>query len=255
MEPTEAELAARRGEANEASSLLDETIEAARHHKQIMADWRAAEHRATPEGRAAAASQAAKRRDLLAAFRVFDADGSGKLSFAELQAILQRSVPGNAPMSDADIRALIERFDGSVAGSERDGMLDVAEFVQALTSDAAVEATITSNDRVLLAQYQRRFDENEAAIVSLFEALDADGSGYIDVGELEPVATLLHGEAFVKEDYLRWYDTNGKGDGRFDLKEFGWYVADCADCQADQMAEWIQRMRESIATVNKEKRP
>ena len=222
LPPTEAEVEARKEEATEATSLLDETLEAGRFHTQVMADWRAAEQKMTPAGQALAAARASRQQDLIAAFKVFDRDNNGKLTFDELRAILLRAVPGSAPMSEHDIIWLIERFDGSVEGSEKDGMLDVHEFVKALTEDEGVQDAVTTNEEVVTAQYQRRFDENRAAITSLFKAIDTNGSGYVEVGELEPVATLLHGEAFVKEDYLAWYDTNGKGDGKFDIKEFGW---------------------------------
>ena len=247
--PTQEEVEERKGAATAANSLLEETMMAEHHHKQVMADWHASEQSASAEGIALAAERAARQKDLYAAFKVFDADNSGKLTFGELKAILQRNVPGNTPMSDADIRGLIERVDGSLPGSEKDGMLDVREFVKAMTEDEDAQEVVTGNDKVVSAQYQRRFDENKDAIKELFKALDTDGSGHVDVHELEPVATLLHGEAFVKEDYLSWYDSNGKGDGKFDLKEFGWYVADCANCEADKMEEWIAKMKEAIVAV------
>jgi len=249
MEATEAEVEARRGQADEATSLLDDAMQAGRHHNQVLKDWHAAEHAETADGKAAAAARDATEGDLVAAFKIFDTDGNGTLTADELKAILQRPSPGSTPMSDADISYLIECFDGSVAGSKKDGLLDVNEFIKALAEDAKVRDATASNDTILTAQYQRRFDENREAITELFKSIDTDSSGYIDVGELEPVATLLHGEVFVKEDYLAWYDLNGKGDGKFDLKEFGWYVADCAGCEADKMEEWVSKMRDSIAAV------
>lgn len=222
IDATEAEVEARKDGANEATSLLDEAMQAAHHHNAVMKDWHATEHAQTAEGKAATAAREATERDLVEAFKIFDADANGTLTADELKAILQRPSPGSTPMSDADIAYLIECFDGSVAGSKKDGMLDVNEFIKALTEDTKVRDATASNDTILTAQYQRRFDENVEAITVLFKAIDTDNSGYIDVAELEPVATLLHGEVFIKDDYLAWYDLNGKGDGKFDLKEFGW---------------------------------
>ena len=63
---------------------------------------RAAESELTPE------QQEEKR--FREAFNVFDADGSGALSVAELRAVLTRP-GGGTPLSDAEVEAIIAEFD------------------------------------------------------------------------------------------------------------------------------------------------
>ena len=51
-----------------------------------------------------------KEKELRAAFDVFDTDGSGALSSAELKAVLSRP-GGGAPLSDDAIQEIIDEFD------------------------------------------------------------------------------------------------------------------------------------------------
>mmetsp|Transcript_12639 Transcript_12639/g.28814 ORF Transcript_12639/g.28814 Transcript_12639/m.28814 type:complete len:285 (-) Transcript_12639:246-1100(-) len=63
---------------------------------------------------------------LKASFALFDADGNGFLSPDELKAILTR---GPSPLTDAQVDALIKRFDAN-----HDGMLSIEEFARAFSS-------------------------------------------------------------------------------------------------------------------------
>lgn len=47
------------------------------------------------------------------------------------------------------------------------------------------------------------------------------------------MVSLYQGEAYDEAEFMSWYDDHGEedgGDGTISIKEFGWYVADCADC-------------------------
>ena len=66
---------------------------------------------------------------LYEAFSIFDTNGNGKLSAAEMMGILMRSA-GGAPLSMKDAKALIAEFD--VNG---DGQLDIAEFTRAFVGE------------------------------------------------------------------------------------------------------------------------
>ena len=77
------------------------------------------------------------------AFKVFDTDGNGTLSPAELKRILTRPVYGQpSKMSEADVDALIERYDAN-----GDGELSVDEFSNAwggLIGLGALEGVMTN---------------------------------------------------------------------------------------------------------------
>ena len=69
---TEEAHAARKIEAQETSSVLDETLTAARMHNQVMKDFHAEEHKYTKDGIAMEAARVAREKDLYAAFKIFD---------------------------------------------------------------------------------------------------------------------------------------------------------------------------------------
>jgi Ca2+-binding EF-hand superfamily protein len=192
----EAFVDAKKGKLGDYTEALNDTMAAAREVKTAMADWRAADAKAAVES-----SQAAKEQDLIAAFKVFDTDNSGKLSFDELKAILQRDAPGNTPMSEHEIASLIESFDGSVEGSEKDGMLDVAEFVKALSEDPDVEDAINTNDKILSARYERAF-----------EKYDKDQSGGLSVAELRPALIASGESANEARGLVKDFDADGDGE-------------------------------------------
>ena len=63
------------------------------------------------------------------AFRLFDSDGSGKLSAQELKGILTRMGDGNNQLSEADAQEIIDGAD-----KDADGQLDINEFVNLIKS-------------------------------------------------------------------------------------------------------------------------
>ena len=66
------------------------------------------------------------------AFRVFDKDGSGSLSVAELQAVLTRP-GGGAALSEDEVQEIIAEFD-----TNHDGELQFEEFVAFFASSQGV---------------------------------------------------------------------------------------------------------------------
>ena len=188
----EADVEAQRGKLSDYTTALDDAIRAEAGKKSAWADWQKEND---------VIAKKAKENDLIAAFKVFDTDNSGKLTFGELSAILQRRLPGRKPMSSADVRALIVAFDGSVEGSEKDGMLDVAEFVKALTADADLRRAVTADDQVQSNQYQRAV-----------ERYDKDQSGGLSVAELRPVLIASGESANEAREVVEQYDANGDGE-------------------------------------------
>jgi len=70
-----------------------------------------------------------------------------------------------------------------------------------------------------------------AKIAKVFAALDADGDGSLDMEELRATVAGFNGVKYKDVDYdafLKQYDAHSTPDGRIDLKEFGWYLADWA---------------------------
>ena len=82
------------------------------------------------------------RADLEKAFRVFDADGSGSISPDELTRILTRP-GGERPLSPSRARALVQKFD-----TNRDGMLQIDEFVAAWSSMGVQVSDVCPVDKV-----------------------------------------------------------------------------------------------------------
>ena len=73
--------------------------------------------------------------EIASAFRVFDRDGSGSLSPAELKAILCRPAPGGTPMTADRVDRLVREFDAN-----GDGVLSVGELAAAW-NDLVVSGT------------------------------------------------------------------------------------------------------------------
>jgi len=84
------------------------------------------------------AELAAKEAEARAAFAVFDADGSGRLSVEELVGVFTRP-GGRQPVDEAEARAFVARYDRN-----GDGELSLDEFVVALVRPKEAEAAICS---------------------------------------------------------------------------------------------------------------
>lgn len=164
-----------------------------------------------------------EREKLRKAFKTFDTDGSNTLSRDELKMIFTRP-GGGEPLSDDVAEALIEEFD-----KNGDGQLDMEEFIDCFMQvfQGSQEGKLDTKESYQKHKwYDRTFEANKKEITELFEMLDVDKSGYIEMCEMEKVVTLYQGEAFDADDFLGWYDSNHDssedgGAGKFDLKEFG----------------------------------
>ena len=86
-------------------------------------------------------------------------------------------------------------------------------------------------------------------IKELFDKLDEDGSGDLDGDEMKEVVGLFQGSAFDEEEFMSWYDAHGESDGTIDLREFGWYLADCAECDPSKMEATIASFEETVDYV------
>ena len=86
----------------------------------------------------------ATEADMRAAFKKFDVDGNGFLSWDELKALLQRSGGGKA-LTDSEVSEFMYRFDAYEAGGNEDGKLSIVELVNGLTASQLYTACLPKN--------------------------------------------------------------------------------------------------------------
>ncbi|KFP30459.1 Calmodulin, striated muscle [Colius striatus] len=125
------------------------------------------------------------------AFSLFDRDGDGRISSAELGTAM-RSLGRNP--TEAELRDMVREADGS-------GSVDFGEFL------------------ALMARKMRASDSEEG-IREAFRVFDKDGNGYISAAELRHVMTKL-GEKLTDEEVdemIKEADSNN--DGQVNYEEF-----------------------------------
>lgn len=120
-------------------------------------------------------------------FRVFDTDGSGAISPAEL-AVVMRSLGQNP--TDAQVRGLIEEVD-----TDGSGHIDFGEFTT-----------------LMLARYGDRRSRLELA----FAVFDRDGSGRITAEEMGGVMSQVGLTARELDEMIKEVDVDGDGSIGFD---------------------------------------
>lgn len=120
-------------------------------------------------------------------FRIFDTDGSGAISPAEL-AVVMRSL-GQSP-TDAQVRGLIEEVD-----TDGSGHIDFGEFTT-----------------LMLARYGDRRSRLELA----FAVFDRDGSGRITAEEMGGVMSQVGLSARELDEMIKEVDVDGDGSIGFD---------------------------------------
>ena len=179
-----------------------------------------------------------RREDILAAFKLFDKDGSGYIDKSELYDILTYKGSGRSVgIGDQMARDIIEEFD-----KNGDGVLSVEEFAEALS---AIGNDVEQNDSYQNDLYDRRAKAHMAAIKELFDKVDVSGTGKLSMEELKEVVSFYEGAEFDEATFLEWYETNhaihvgqlgaqrldkleqlsaGWSDGQLDLTEFSWCV-------------------------------
>ena len=165
------------------------------------------------------AADGTKKKDIEAAFKMFDVDNDGTVTAKELHDILTRE-GGGQPLSEADAQEMIGYFD--VNG---DGKLNMKEFIEAWSAfGESVSASATYQNDL----YDRRVKPHAADIKETFMMIDTDKSGYIEMAEIKEIMTIINagiGMEFNEKEFLAWYDSNGSDpDGKFDTREFGWYA-------------------------------
>ncbi|CAL0319937.1 unnamed protein product [Lupinus luteus] len=125
-------------------------------------------------------------------FTLMDTDNDGRVTFEELKSGLRKV---GTELAEPEIKMLME-----VADVDGDGVLDYGEFV-----------AVTLHLQKI---------ENDEHIHKAFKFFDKDGSGYIELDELQDALTVESGETDVDVliDIMRDVDTDK--DGRISYEEF-----------------------------------
>lgn len=127
------------------------------------------------------------------AFCLFDKDGNGEITIAELGTAL-RSL--GQSFTEAELRAMIGEVD-----TDGNGVIDFQEFL------------------AMMAR-KMRDNEGEEEIKEAFKTFDRDGNGYISARELKSVMAL-QGEQLTDtevDEMIREADVDG--DGQINYQEF-----------------------------------
>lgn len=136
-----------------------------------------------------------ENKELADAFKIFDRNGDGKISVAELGEVL-RSLGDD--ISEADLQLMVDAVD-----VDGDGYIDFKEFIDLnkVAGDGAAS----------------RSDELRAA----FHVFDVDNNNYISADELHQVLTRLGQPSLTIEECSRMIEgVDADGDGLVDFAEF-----------------------------------
>ena len=74
--------------------------------------------------------------------------------------------------------------------------------------------------------YSKIIQGKEDDIKALYKDLDSNSDGNLEANELKDVVTAYDGRPFDPTAFFEWYDTHGKPDGKLDLAEFSWFLAE-----------------------------
>jgi hypothetical protein len=97
--------------------------------------------------------------------------------------------------------------------------------------------------------------QHEAELKELFDKIDADKDGTLQVSEFKEVVEECTGDIDVNK-FMSWYDTNGAANGSLDFAEFGWFMADTCwnlkpsvDGASSKMPGLISWFTEELETI------
>merc|ERR1719458_680645 len=138
--------------------------------------------------------------DVKAAFKSWDSDGDGEISFKELQSAVQRS---GQRLSEEDINAIFV-----VGDADQNGSIDLQEFM----------AMMMPQSSDVVAKF-RAIRKTVKDVQNAFKQFDRDGDGSIDKNELSQ--GLSQAGNFTKQDIDTLFAAGDvDGDGAIDYEEF-----------------------------------
>merc|ERR1719295_1173377 len=138
--------------------------------------------------------------DIKAAFKSWDSDGDGEISFKELQSAVQRS---GQKLSEEDINAIFV-----VGDADQNGSIDLQEFM----------AMMMPQSSDVVAKF-RAIRKTVKDVQNAFKQFDRDGDGSIDKNELSQGLSQVG--SFTKQDIDTLFAAGDvDGDGAIDYEEF-----------------------------------
>jgi len=184
------------------------------------------------------------------AFKQFDQDEDGFITSAEMVTVLVNG----SDMSEADANDYFKMFD-----KDEDDKLCLSEFEDAWSMFGSfLQSAVTNWDFKQVEKtkelYQKVIAPYQKKVEDTFAKLDLDKDGVLSIDELRDVLMAVQGAEFSEEAFFRWHDVHGRerhfgSGGKVDLQEFGWYMADCAECQAGKMDLIVNEFVEAAGTV------
>lgn len=142
----------------------------------------------TSKSRVRSPEQEAELRE---AFALFDKDGDGSITTAELATVM-RSLGQNP--TEADLKQMIKEVD-----IDGNGTIDFDEFLEMMTKHT-------------------EYVDDDDDVIAAFKVFDKNGDGYISSDELRQVMTQL-GEKLTDDeldDMIQEADTDGDGQVNYD---------------------------------------
>ncbi|CAI5458832.1 unnamed protein product [Closterium sp. Yama58-4] len=157
-----------------------------------------------------------QRQEALNAFRVFDINGDGKISPAELALVLERL--SRTETVCVSVSELIQSAD-----VDGDGLVDFEEFVNSSllwrSPDSSGCDACRPSGKPGEATAAPTAEDGE--LRRAFDLFDRDGNGTICAGELQQAIEMLSGDAMSMEDCHRMIArVDANGDGKVDYSEF-----------------------------------
>merc|ERR1711899_207821 len=138
--------------------------------------------------------------DVKAAFKSWDSDGDGEISFKELQAAVQRS---GQKLTEEDINAIFV-----VGDADQNGSIDLQEFM----------AMMMPQSSDVVAKF-RAIRKTVKDVQNAFKQFDGDGDGSIDKNELTQGLSQVGN--FTRQDIDTLFAAGDvDGDGKIDYEEF-----------------------------------
>lgn len=142
-----------------------------------------------------------ERSELREVFTLFDVDGDGHISSAEIMGLLKRLAPGKR-FTETDAMNMIARFD-----DDGDGDIDFEEFV-----------------KMMSASFENLKEADE--LQEVFKLFDADGNGSISCEELLEIMKATGEDITLDEVKLMIEDVDSDGNGQIDFHEFKKVIQD-----------------------------
>jgi Ca2+-binding EF-hand superfamily protein len=89
------------------------------------------------------------------------------------------------------------------------------------------------------------------AAAELFEAWDADSSGFLEVKEVNEVLTQYNGGDFDGKEFMKLYDDDGKPDARLNRKEFAeWLAEEVVSFENTTAGAVVYKLTNIVLTTN-----